>query len=41
MDHMQQLTPGGEDTDGNVQALCRPCHKAKTRQDLRAVSTPL
>ncbi|WUL88496.1 HNH endonuclease [Streptomyces sp. NBC_00342] len=30
VDHMQPLALGGEDTDGNVQALCHGCHWAKT-----------
>lgn len=40
VDHVQPLALGGEDTDGNVQALCRPCHKLKTREDFGAASTP-
>ncbi|WP_342749401.1 MULTISPECIES: HNH endonuclease signature motif containing protein [Streptomyces] len=40
VDHMQPLALGGTDTDSNVQPLCRPCHKAKTREDFGAVSTP-
>ena len=40
VDHVIPLALGGEDTDGNVQALCRPCHKAKTRTDFGAASTP-
>lgn len=33
VDHMQPLALGGEDTDGNVQPLCRDCHLAKTAED--------
>ncbi|MFH8789859.1 HNH endonuclease [Streptomyces roseoverticillatus] len=30
VDHVRPLAMGGEDTDGNVQVLCRPCHGLKT-----------
>ncbi|MER5862191.1 HNH endonuclease signature motif containing protein [Kitasatospora sp. NPDC002040] len=40
VDHIIPLALGGEDTDGNVQALCRPCHKGKTSRDFGAASTP-
>ncbi|WP_420803286.1 HNH endonuclease [Streptomyces spiramyceticus] len=30
-----------EDTDDNVQPLCRPCHRLKTREDFGAGGTPL
>ena len=33
VDHGQPLALGGEDTDGNVQLLCRDCHVAKTGED--------
>ncbi|MFJ9589117.1 HNH endonuclease [Streptomyces acidicola] len=33
VDHMQPLALGGEDTDGNVQPLCRDCHLDKTGAD--------
>ncbi|EFG65217.1 hypothetical protein SSBG_06032 [Streptomyces sp. SPB074] len=33
VDHVRALARGGEDTDGNVQALCRPCHGVKTGED--------
>ncbi|MFJ9583234.1 HNH endonuclease [Streptomyces acidicola] len=33
VDHMQPLALGGEDTDGNVQPLCRECHREKTGED--------
>jgi 5-methylcytosine-specific restriction protein A len=39
VDHIRPLALGGEDVDENIQALCRPCHKAKTREDF-GVSTP-
>ncbi|MFF5491330.1 HNH endonuclease [Streptomyces virginiae] len=31
---------GGTDTDGNVQPLCGPCHKLKTREDFGAAGPP-
>lgn len=34
VDHVIPLFKGGEDTDDNKAALCKPCHKAKTRDDL-------
>ncbi|MFE2409855.1 HNH endonuclease [Kitasatospora sp. NPDC059408] len=33
VDHIKPIAHGGQDVDGNVQALCRPCHKLKTRRD--------
>ncbi|MDT0494008.1 HNH endonuclease [Streptomyces sp. NPDC012600] len=30
VDHVQPLALGGEDTDQNVQPLCRDCHRVKT-----------
>ena len=33
VDHVQPLALGGEDTDGNVQILCRDCHLIKTGED--------
>ncbi|MFE2635414.1 HNH endonuclease [Streptomyces scopuliridis] len=30
---MRPLARGGEDTDQNVQVLCRECHLAKTGED--------
>lgn len=32
-DHVIPLEMGGDDTLENLQPLCRPCHRAKTRQD--------
>ncbi|MFD7530569.1 HNH endonuclease [Streptomyces sp. NPDC059849] len=34
VDHMQPLTLGGEDTEGNVQSLRHGCHLVKTDEDL-------
>ncbi|MGW1200000.1 HNH endonuclease [Streptomyces sp. NPDC002536] len=33
VDHVRPLALGGTDTDGNVQVLCRGCHKTKTRAE--------
>lgn len=32
-DHIVPLSQGGDDSDGNGQPLCRPCHAEKTRQE--------
>lgn len=40
IDHIVPLSRGGEDVDENVQILCRPCHKAKTRRDFDFKSPP-
>lgn len=40
VDHVVPLSRGGEDVDGNVQLLCRVCHKAKTRVDMGYSSPP-
>ncbi|WTB44536.1 HNH endonuclease [Streptomyces sp. NBC_00827] len=41
VDHMQPLTLGGEDTDGNVQPLCHECHSVKTGEDFGTTNAPL
>lgn len=33
VDHIQPLAEGGRDVMGNLQGLCRPCHKRKTAQE--------
>lgn len=33
-DHIIALANGGENRETNLQALCRPCHRAKTNQDV-------
>lgn len=33
LDHIIPLWKGGEDTDGNLQALCPTCHRRKTDQE--------
>lgn len=32
-DHIVNLADGGTDDDSNVQALCIPCHQAKTQSE--------
>lgn len=34
VDHVQALHNGGKDEDGNRQALCKPCHLEKTKEDM-------
>jgi 5-methylcytosine-specific restriction protein A len=33
VDHIKPLALGGEDVEGNVQPLCKRCHKTKTALD--------
>lgn len=33
-DHIQALINGGKHTESNLQLLCVPCHKVKTRADV-------
>lgn len=35
LDHIVALGNGGEDTDENSQVLCIPCHRKKSKGDLR------
>ena len=35
-DHIINLAAGGPDRVGNMQWLCRPCHTAKTAQEIQA-----
>ena len=32
-DHVIPLAEGGLEQEDNIQALCRPCHQAKTEQE--------
>lgn len=38
-DHTQALILGGQNRETNLRALRRPCHKAKTREDVAQKST--
>ena len=38
VDHILALARGGEDELSNTQLLCSPCHKRKTREDVRAIA---
>lgn len=40
VDHILPLAKGGEDVPDNVQPLCRPCHKSKTRDDFAFTNPP-
>jgi 5-methylcytosine-specific restriction protein A len=40
VDHVIPLARGGQDVDSNIQALCRPCHKLKTRSDFNFAKPP-
>ena len=33
-DHIIPLWKGGKDEESNLQGLCTPCHKDKTREDM-------
>lgn len=33
-DHITALVLGGENREGNLRAVCQPCHRAKTAQDV-------
>lgn len=36
VDHIVNLAQGGSDDDDNLQAICIPCHKAKTAREATA-----
>ena len=36
VDHIVNLAEGGTEDDGNLQAICVPCHKAKTARESAA-----
>ncbi|MFB7675586.1 HNH endonuclease [Kitasatospora purpeofusca] len=40
VDHRIPLALGGEDVDGNVQSLCKGCHRTKTRKDFEHKRPP-
>ena len=35
IDHIVPLILGGEHREGNMQLICKPCHKAKTALDVK------
>jgi 5-methylcytosine-specific restriction protein A len=35
IDHIQALVHDGDNEDDNLRAICRDCHKAKTRKDVQ------
>lgn len=37
IDHIVPLALGGTDDLSNLRLLCQPCHKAKTKHDLRMI----
>jgi len=37
-DHITALVNGGENREANIQCLCKPCHRAKTRTDVATKS---
>ena len=39
IDHVHPIGNGGTDQDDNIQPLCLPCHRQKTRQE-QATPTP-
>lgn len=36
VDHVVNVAQGGTDDDGNLQAICIPCHRAKTARESAA-----
>ncbi|MFJ8386210.1 HNH endonuclease [Streptomyces sp. NPDC094438] len=40
VDHIVPLSRGGGDVAGNVQPLCKLCHKLKTREDFGHKTLP-
>lgn len=36
VDHIIEAADGGDNSDGNLQAACEPCHRSKTGKDARA-----
>jgi 5-methylcytosine-specific restriction protein A len=40
VDHIIPIAFGGADVDSNIQVLCRPCHKRKTRQEFGHQTPP-
>ena len=40
VDHIIPASQGGGDDDGNLQAICEPCHLAKTAREAFAAKIP-
>ena len=40
VDHIKPKAQGGADDASNLQALCRPCHKAKTAREASGSAMP-
>ena len=38
IDHITPLENGGKDNESNFQLLCKPCHKAKTKNDATQIA---
>jgi len=38
VDHIKPKALGGDDAWDNTQSLCKPCHRDKTRQDIRRIN---
>ncbi|WP_245392277.1 HNH endonuclease [Salinicola halophyticus] len=36
VDHIVNVEAGGTDDDSNLEAICSPCHKAKTAREAHA-----
>ncbi len=36
VDHIVNVESGGTDDDSNLEAICSPCHKAKTAREAQA-----
>lgn len=36
VDHIVNVEAGGTDADSNLEAICSPCHKAKTAREAQA-----
>jgi 5-methylcytosine-specific restriction protein A len=37
VDHIIAKGLGGTDDTDNLQSICKPCHKRKTKEDVRAI----
>lgn len=38
IDHLIPLENGGKDDESNFQLLCKPCHKLKTKADIKIIA---